>query len=154
MAGSGQAADGRRPIRCHPHPFRSRASAILQSVDARSKDRLKFLTNTLQSRKQQEVADIGTVLDELEKAIQAELKKDQQPAQLSLFSKTNEHSSGATPPHWRRVLPAFQPSASRRPRPSKPATPNSMTAPSRSPSSFWCLHLPFKEVPHEYSQRA
>lgn len=62
-------------------------NAILQSVDARSKDRLKFLTNTLQSRKQQEVADIGTVLDELEKAIQAELKKDQQPAQLSLFSE-------------------------------------------------------------------
>jgi superfamily II DNA or RNA helicase len=62
-------------------------SAIRQSVDARSKDRLKFLTNTLQSRKQQEVADIGTVLDELEKAIQAELKKDQQPAQLSLFSE-------------------------------------------------------------------
>ena len=62
-------------------------SAILQSVDARSKDRLKFLTNTLQSRKQQEVADIGAVLDELEKAIQFELKKDQQPAQLSLFSE-------------------------------------------------------------------
>jgi hypothetical protein len=62
-------------------------SAILQSVDARSKDRLKFLTNTLQSRMQQEVADIGTVLDELEKAIQAELKNDQQPAQLSLFSE-------------------------------------------------------------------
>ncbi|CEH82135.1 Helicase domain protein (fragment) [Xanthomonas citri pv. citri] len=62
-------------------------SAILHSVDARSKDRLKFLTNTLQSRKQQEVADIGTVLDELEKAIQLELKKDQQPAQLSLFSE-------------------------------------------------------------------
>ena len=33
------------------------------------------------------MADIGTVLDELEKAIQAELKKDQQPAQLSLFSE-------------------------------------------------------------------
>jgi hypothetical protein len=61
--------------------------AILQAVDARSKDRLKFLTNTLQSRKQQEVADIGTVLDELEKAIQLELKKDQQPTQFSLFSE-------------------------------------------------------------------
>ena len=60
---------------------------IVQAVDARSKDRLKFLTNTLQSRKQQEVADIGTVLDELERAIQAELKKDQQPAQLSLFTE-------------------------------------------------------------------
>jgi len=62
-------------------------SAILQSVDTRSKDRLKFLTNTLESRKQQEVADIGTVLDELEKAIQLELKKDQQPTQLSLFTE-------------------------------------------------------------------
>jgi hypothetical protein len=62
-------------------------SAILQAVDARSKDRLKFLTNTLQSRKQQEVTDIDTVLNELEKAIQAELKKDQQPAQLFLFSE-------------------------------------------------------------------
>jgi superfamily II DNA or RNA helicase len=62
-------------------------SAILQSVDARSKDRLKFLANTLESRKQQEVADIGAVLDELEKAIQTELEKDQQPEQLSLFSE-------------------------------------------------------------------
>jgi hypothetical protein len=61
--------------------------AILQSVDARSKDRLKFLANTLQVRKQQEIDDIGTVLDELEKAIQNELKKDQQPEQLSLFTE-------------------------------------------------------------------
>lgn len=60
---------------------------ILQSVDARSKDRLKFLTNTLQARKQQAIKDIGTVLDELETAIQAELKKDQQPAQLTLFTE-------------------------------------------------------------------
>ena len=62
-------------------------SSILQSVDARSKDRLKFLTNTLQTRKQQEISDIGTVLDELEKSIRNELKKDQQPAQLSLFTE-------------------------------------------------------------------
>jgi superfamily II DNA or RNA helicase len=61
--------------------------AILQSVDARSKDRLKFLTNTLQSRKQQEVADIETVLDELEKSIRTELNKDHQPEQFNLFSE-------------------------------------------------------------------
>lgn len=67
--------------------FERSQSAIQQSVDARSKDRLKFLTNTLQSRKQKEVADIGAVLDELEKAIRTELKKDQQPEQLSLFSE-------------------------------------------------------------------
>jgi hypothetical protein len=47
------------------------SSAILQTVDARSKDRLKFLANTLQTRKQQEIDDIGAVLDDLEKAIQS-----------------------------------------------------------------------------------
>jgi superfamily II DNA or RNA helicase len=61
--------------------------AILQSVDARSKDRLKSLVSTLQIRKQQEIDDIGAVLDELEKAIQSELKKDQQPEQFSLFTE-------------------------------------------------------------------
>lgn len=61
--------------------------AVLQTVDARSKDRLKFLANTLQSRKQQELDDIAAVLDELERAIQGELQKDQQPEQLSLFTE-------------------------------------------------------------------
>lgn len=61
--------------------------AVLQAVDARSKERLKFLVNTLQTRKQQELADIASVLDELEKSIQAELKKDSEPEQLSLFSE-------------------------------------------------------------------
>jgi superfamily II DNA or RNA helicase len=65
-------------------------NGILQSVDARSKDRLKLLTNTLQSRKSQESDDIVAVLDELEKSIRAELMKDEQPDQLSLFS-SDEH---------------------------------------------------------------
>ncbi len=67
--------------------FERAQAAILQTVDARSKDRLKFLSNTLQSRKRQEIDDIGLVLDELEKAIRNELKKDQQPEQLSLFTE-------------------------------------------------------------------
>jgi hypothetical protein len=67
--------------------FDQSQSAILQTVEARSKDRLKFLTNTLHSRKQQEQADIGTVLDELEKSIQEELQKDHLPTQFSLFSE-------------------------------------------------------------------
>jgi len=67
--------------------FDHHRDAILRSVDARSKDRLKFLANTLQSRKQREIDDIGSVLDELERAIQNELKKDQQPEQLSLFTE-------------------------------------------------------------------
>jgi len=67
--------------------FDRQQEAILKAVDARSKERLRFLTNTLQTRKQHEIDDIGTVLDELEKAIQSELKKEQQPEQLSLFTE-------------------------------------------------------------------
>ena len=86
--------DGSRPITAAPSLFDAlrvrfdrQQEAILKSVDARSKERLRFLTNTLQTRKQQEIDDIGTVLDELEKAIQSELKKEQQPEQLSLFTE-------------------------------------------------------------------
>lgn len=61
--------------------------AILKSVDARSKERLRYLTNTLQARKQREIDDIGMVLNELEKAIQSELKKGEQPEQFSLFTE-------------------------------------------------------------------
>ncbi|MGO4156646.1 DISARM system SNF2-like helicase DrmD [Cupriavidus sp. YAF13] len=67
--------------------FDRQQEAILKAVDARSKERLRFLTNTLQTRKQQEIDDIGTVLDELEQAIHSELKKGQQPEQLSLFTE-------------------------------------------------------------------
>lgn len=67
--------------------FERSQSSILQSVDARSKDRLKYLSNTLLGRKQHEIENITAVLDELEKAIKAELNKDQQPEQLSLFSE-------------------------------------------------------------------
>ena len=67
--------------------FDRQREAILKSVDARSKERLRFLTNTLETRKQQEIQDIGTVLDELEKAIQSELKKEQQPEQFTLFTE-------------------------------------------------------------------
>lgn len=67
--------------------FDRQQEAILKAVDARSKERLRYLTNTLQTRKQQEIEDIGTVLDELEKAIQSELKKGEQPEQLALFTE-------------------------------------------------------------------
>lgn len=67
--------------------FDRQQEAILKAVDARSKERLRYLTNTLLARKQQEIDDIGTVLDELEKAIQSELKKGEQPEQLLLFTE-------------------------------------------------------------------
>lgn len=67
--------------------FDRQQEAILKAVDARSKERLRYLNNTLQTRKQQEIDDISTVLEELETAIQTELKKEQQPEQLTLFTE-------------------------------------------------------------------
>ncbi len=65
--------------------FERSENALLQTVDARSKDRLKHLINTLNTRKDQEIEDITNVLSELEKAIQAELHKDEQ-SQQSTYS--------------------------------------------------------------------
>jgi hypothetical protein len=67
--------------------FERSENALLQTVDARSKDRLKHLINTLNTRKDQEIEDITNVLSELEKAIRAELHKDQHPQQVDLFSE-------------------------------------------------------------------
>jgi len=67
--------------------FDRQREAILNTANARSKERLRYLTNTLQTCKQREISDIGTVLDELEKAIQSELEKGQKPEQLSLFTE-------------------------------------------------------------------
>ena len=60
-------------------------AAIHQAAGARSKDRLSHLENTLQRRKQQEIEDIGTVLDELARTIHAELQEEQAPQQLALL---------------------------------------------------------------------
>jgi hypothetical protein len=42
--------------------------ALMAAVEARSRDRLKFLENTLDRRMKSEIADVRTVLDELEAA--------------------------------------------------------------------------------------
>lgn len=60
--------------------------AIMAAVEARSRDRLKFLENTLDRRMKSEIADILTILDELEASIRKELGQDGNPVQLSLFS--------------------------------------------------------------------
>ena len=49
-----------------------------------SRERLKFLENTLKRRKESEIADIRTVLDELEASIRKELGKGRQDGQLYL----------------------------------------------------------------------
>lgn len=67
--------------------FDKHRDAIVLAVDARSRDRLRNLENTLELRKQQEVSNIGAVLDELAKSIEAELRKEEEPEQLALFSE-------------------------------------------------------------------
>ena len=67
--------------------FEKHRDAVLLAVDARSRERLRNLENTLELRKQQEISNIGAVLDELAKAIGAELKKEEEPEQLALFSE-------------------------------------------------------------------
>jgi len=67
--------------------FEKTQDSILQAVDARSRDRLRNLETTLETRKQQDIANITSVLDELEKAIEGELRKEREPEQLLLFSE-------------------------------------------------------------------
>lgn len=67
--------------------FDKQRDAVLAAVEARSKDRLRFLMNTIDNRKRKEADDIRQVLDDLERALKSELAAEQQPAQLSLFSE-------------------------------------------------------------------
>jgi superfamily II DNA or RNA helicase len=62
--------------------FDKNQDSILQAVEARSRDRLKNLETTLETRKQQEIENIISVLDELERAIRQELLKAVEPEQL------------------------------------------------------------------------
>jgi superfamily II DNA or RNA helicase len=62
--------------------FERHQDSVLQSVEVRSRDRLKNLETTLEARKQQEMENITAVLDELERAIRQELLKAVEPEQL------------------------------------------------------------------------
>lgn len=64
--------------------FRRQEDPVMAAVEARSRERLKFLENTLKRRKESEIADIRTVLDELEASIRKELGKGRQDGQLYL----------------------------------------------------------------------
>jgi hypothetical protein len=64
--------------------YDSSGEAIIAAVDARSKDRLKHLESTLERRKQADIDDIGTVLDELEKTIEREINESK-AIQLELW---------------------------------------------------------------------
>lgn len=64
--------------------FERHEDALMAAVETRSRDRLKFLENTLDRRMKSEIADVRTVLDELEASIRKELKSDRQAGQLYL----------------------------------------------------------------------
>lgn len=64
--------------------FQSQQNSIISTVEARSRERLKFLESTLTRRKDSEVKDLLFVLDDLAARIKEELK-DQETEQLQLF---------------------------------------------------------------------
>ncbi|KAA1054431.1 DISARM system SNF2-like helicase DrmD [Azospirillum argentinense] len=64
--------------------FEKNRLSIMQAIEARSRDRLRNLETTLETRKQQEISNIASVLNELERAIQQELLKAVEPEQLVL----------------------------------------------------------------------
>ncbi|HHH30747.1 MAG TPA: helicase, partial [Polyangiaceae bacterium] len=67
--------------------FEKHRDSILATVEARSKDRLRYLAGTIARRVEREVADIRTVLTDLEENLRSELAKDAEPEQLSLFTE-------------------------------------------------------------------
>ena len=66
--------------------FQRHTEAILGAVEARSKDRLKILGNTLETHKRREIKDMTQLLGDLAKNLEAELNKEE-PKQLPLFSE-------------------------------------------------------------------
>jgi hypothetical protein len=67
--------------------FDRNLDSVQKTIDARSRERLKDLEGTLQRRKDTEIRDISTVLDELEASIETELKNAENPEQLTLFTE-------------------------------------------------------------------
>jgi superfamily II DNA or RNA helicase len=66
--------------------FQKHTEMILSAVSSRSKDRLKVLGNTFETRKQREIEDVSQLLDDLAMNLESELNKEE-PKQLSLFSE-------------------------------------------------------------------
>jgi len=60
--------------------------SIHRAVEARSRERLQYLTSTLERRRRKEIDDIQAVLDELARSIQAELDRTEEPEQFELFT--------------------------------------------------------------------
>jgi superfamily II DNA or RNA helicase len=61
--------------------FSTNDRSIIQAAEARSRDRVKFLENTLTRRKEQEIKDINEVLDDLELNILSIFEEEENPKQ-------------------------------------------------------------------------
>lgn len=67
--------------------FEAVRDQVMDSVNARSRDRLRNLSTTIETRSKTETRDMERILDELERALREEIRKDMEPQQLSLFSE-------------------------------------------------------------------
>lgn len=65
--------------------FASQESSIMKAVEARSRERREFLTKAIERRRDQEVADLNQVLDDLTTMIERELKDSKKFVQLQLW---------------------------------------------------------------------
>ena len=75
-----------RLLRTLAERFDRHEHASMAAIEARSKERLRHLTNILERRKKKEVDDVRTVLDDLARTIEKELAEHEEPLQLQLFS--------------------------------------------------------------------
>ncbi len=67
--------------------FQANKDNVMQAVNARSRERLQFLMNTLERRRDKELDDVEKLLDELEKMINKELEDSKKPEQLDFMDK-------------------------------------------------------------------
>jgi superfamily II DNA or RNA helicase len=67
--------------------FEAVRDQVMDTVNARSRDRLRNLSSTIETRRKTEIRDMERVLDELERSLKEEIRKDMEPQQLSLFSE-------------------------------------------------------------------
>ena len=65
--------------------FSESEKSVRKAVEARSRERLKFLANTLNRRREQEEKDLNQVLDGLVNMIEAELDQESREVQLELW---------------------------------------------------------------------
>lgn len=65
--------------------FRDQESQIIRAVEARSRERLEFLTNALDRRRQAEESDLSEVLKDLASMIKRELDESRKAVQLELW---------------------------------------------------------------------